>query len=76
MAEGKPTARIIYLDGLDTGLKAYTRSQAVGAMFRVLQRRGRLGLTIADLEAAYSSARGRVDFDLARPTPSKDKADG
>lgn len=66
--EKKPSARIIYLDGIDTGLKAFTKNQAVASMLRVLHRRGRIGVTKADLEAAYSTSRGRVDFTLTHPT--------
>lgn len=57
-----PTRRIIYLRGVDTGLSAFTRREAVSTLLRVLQRRGDYRTTEADLDAAYSTARGRVDF--------------
>lgn len=58
----KTVARIIYLNGEDTGLKAYTKNQAVEAMAKVLRRRGHFGCTPERLAKTYASEKGRVDF--------------
>ncbi len=57
-----PKASIIYLDGHDTGLKAWSRNHAIGSMLTVLHRRGRFDVTADDLAATYLKSAGCVDF--------------
>lgn len=63
-APPKATRRVIYLDGVDTGLSAFTQGEAVTTLLTVLHKRGRFGITRRQLELAYSTSRGRVDFNL------------
>lgn len=64
-AAPRPSRRIIYLNGVDTGLSAFTRREAVTSLAKVLRRRGVHGVSENDLQLGYSTSRGRVDFDLA-----------
>ena len=64
MKPAKPTTRIIYLNGEDTGLSAWSPNQAVDALLKVLHRRGRHTVTRQMLVAGYSTSKGRADFTL------------
>lgn len=54
--------RIIYLNGVDTGLSAWSRNGAVATMLGVLRRRGDLTVTADRLAASHTTEKGRVDF--------------
>lgn len=55
-------ARIIYLNGNDTGLKAYSKNHACTQMAQVIQRRGDYSCTPERLASTYTAFHGRVDF--------------
>lgn len=57
-----PARRIIYLNGVDTGLSAFSPGTATSALCNVLRRRGDLTVTDAALRASHSTSKGRVDF--------------
>lgn len=57
-----PKKRIIYLNGVDTGLSAYSSRTAASAMANVLRRRGDLKATPEQLRQCLTTTKGRVDF--------------
>ncbi len=59
---GTPTPRIIYLNGADTGLKAWSPNQAVVTVASILRKRGHLRVSEEALSRASTGAKGRVDF--------------
>ena len=57
--------RAIFLNGEDTGLKAYLgRDEAVATLLRVLHRRGRYEVTAEQLAKSHKTRPGRTDFYL------------
>jgi hypothetical protein len=65
---GAPVRRIIYLNGVDTGLSAFSAGEAASKLARVLLRRGRLAVTEAALRQTHTTQKGRSDFTW--PSPS------
>ena len=59
---GEPVKRAIYLNGVDTGLGAFSRNGAVAIMVNLLKRRGHLHVTEERVWSGYSTSKGRVDF--------------
>jgi hypothetical protein len=59
---GKPTPRIVYLNGNDTGLKAVSPRHAVVQVANLLRRRGYLRVDEEALQKSASTCKGRVDF--------------
>lgn len=57
-----PVRRIIYLNGVDTGLSAYSAAQATASLCRVLRARGDLRVTQLDLRVTHRTSQGRADF--------------
>lgn len=57
-----PTRRIIYLNGQDTGLGAYSPSGAVAVMMGLLKKRGHLKVREEDVWSGYKTSKGRIDF--------------
>lgn len=55
-------SRIIYLNGEDTGLKAWSRSHAKSQLWTVLRKRGDITVTPEILDSSYTTSKGRVDF--------------
>jgi hypothetical protein len=59
---GTPTPRIIYLNGQDTGLKAWSPNHAKSQVANIIKRRGALKVDEDLLVKASTTAKGRVDF--------------
>lgn len=57
-----PVKRSIYLNGVDMGLSAWSRNDAVSQIFRVLLARGHFSVTPEVLDQTYKTEKGRVDF--------------
>lgn len=63
---GTPAKRVIFLNGEDTGLSAWSRNQAIDSLLNALRRRGHHTITRQVLGDSYSTGKGRVDFNVDR----------